>query len=133
MNNKVEVYRNLHKKCWSVRWHGRVIKHVDEIHLENVDLVVQPAGREKVLREKRKNVHAFAKGEVASSIQYLLEGWKLTNDNYLVKEKEVTPYNATQVVYNPYKHNSFVYADSEEPIFHAERIYLTKKGEVYVS
>ena len=133
-NMKVEVYRNLHKNCWSVRWpNGRVLAHVDEIHLENVDLVVRPAGREKVLREKRKNVHAFAKGEVVSSIQYQVEGCKLTKNNYLVKKGEITPYDATQIVYNPYKYNSFVYADLEEPIFHTEKIYLNKKGDVYVN
>ena len=132
---KVEVYRNLHKNCWSVRDNktGRVLTHVDEIHLKNADLIVRPAGREKVLREKRKNVHAFAKGEVAASIQYQVEGWKLTKDNYLVKKEKVSAYDATQIVYNPYKYNSFVYADSEEPIFHAERIYLNNRGEVYVS
>ena len=125
---KVEVYRNLHKNCWSVRDNktGRVLRHVDEIHLLDADLVVRPAGREKVLREKRKNVHAFAKGEVTAWIPRLPEGWHLNKDEY-------EAHDITQIVYNPYLYDSFVYVDSKEPIFRAERIYLTKKGEVYVS
>ena len=124
----VEVYRNLHKNCWSVRNNatGHVLWHVDEVLLEDVDLVVRPAGREKVLREKRKNVHAFAKGEVTAWVPRLPEGWHLNKDEY-------EAYDTTQIIYNPYLYDSFVYVGSEKPIFHAERIYLTKKGEVYVS
>jgi len=59
---KVDVYWNLHKKCYSVRHKGKVIAHLDRVALRDVEWIVQPAGREKVLSEKRKNVHAFARG-----------------------------------------------------------------------
>ena len=112
---KVEVYRNLHKKCWSVRdtKTGRVIKHADEVHLEDVQFVVRPAGRAKVLSEKRKNVHAFAKGIISDCA---------TEERY----------NPSSVIYNPYKYDSFVYSNSEQPIFNAKKAYLNEKGEVYV-
>ena len=63
-NKKVEVYFNLHKKKFSVvpltgSNKGRVSGHYDRIVLTNCSYRVQPAGRAKVLREKRKNVHAF--------------------------------------------------------------------------
>ena len=121
MTDKVEVYRNLHKNCWSVRDNktGRVVQHLDEIHLRDADLVVRPGGREKVLREKRKNVHAFAKGQVTAWLSQLSE--------------EYEAYPTKQIVYNPYLYDSFVYVTSKTPIFHAERLYLTKKGEVYVN
>ena len=53
---KVEVYRNLHQKCWSVRdaKTGLVIDHKDNIHIQDATLVVRPAGRKKVLQEQRK-------------------------------------------------------------------------------
>ena len=47
-------------------------------------------GREKVLREKRKNVHAFVKG-------YLQDAENVDTDR-----------PATQVTYNPYKYETFV-------------------------
>ena len=121
---KVEVYRNLHKNCWSVRDNktGRVLRHVDEIHLLDADLVVRPAGREKVLREKRKNVHAFAKGELL----YTSVGNNIKiHDNYME--------NFKQILYDPYQYESFVYAESEEPIFKADTVHLNNKGEVYVN
>lgn len=65
---KVALYFNLHKKCFSVKalegsTKGRVIDHVDDIVLKNVTFKVSQAGRNRVLREKRKNVHAFVIGE----------------------------------------------------------------------
>ena len=61
----VQVYRNLHRKCWSVRQNGIVKAHCNTIQLIDCKLVVQPAGRAKVLREKKKNVHAYVKGYVS--------------------------------------------------------------------
>ena len=124
MNQKVEVYRNLHKKCWSVRNNatGHVLWHCTEVILKDVDLVVRPGGRAKVRREKRKNVHAFAKGELL----YTSVGNNLKiYDSYME--------NFKQILYDPYQYESFVYAESEEPIFQADTVHLNNKGEVYVN
>ena len=108
---KVEVYRNLHKNCWSIRdtKTGRVIEHTDSVHIKNAKLVVRKSGREKVLREKRKNVHAFVRGTIESCSSWHTE----------------------QIAYNPYKYDSFVLVESKEPIFNAEHVYLNDKGEVW--
>lgn len=91
---KVEVYWNLHKHCWSVRHKGKVIAHVTSIALDDVTWVVQPAGNEKVRREGKKNVHAFARGTVLDSTTYQYE-W--------------TPAKGWQeVTYNPYIDRHFV-------------------------
>jgi hypothetical protein len=65
---RVFVYWNLHRKCWSVRAEqgpdkGRVIAHTDHLTLANVQFRVSEAGRQRVLREGRKNVHAGCVGE----------------------------------------------------------------------
>ena len=67
-SKRVEVYRNLNFGCFSVRalggkHKGLVIDHVIQITLENAEFVVQPAGNRRVRDEKRKNVHAFVRGE----------------------------------------------------------------------
>ena len=49
----VEVYYNLHKNCFSVRHAGRVWFHTNTVTLRNCKFAVQPAGRAKVLEEKR--------------------------------------------------------------------------------
>lgn len=67
---QVRVYRNLHKKCWSVQAKGdkgwRVVLHLRSLVLMDVEFKVSRAGRERVLREKKKNVHAFAVGTLQS-------------------------------------------------------------------
>lgn len=69
---KVDVYWNLHKRCFSVRSrerdsYGRVIAHADEIRLTSATFIVSEAGRQRVLSEKRKNVHAFIRGKWSSA------------------------------------------------------------------
>jgi hypothetical protein len=104
----VEVYRNLHKKCWSVRQRGKVKLHTDYIFLENAELKVSQKGRERVLREQRKNVHAFIKGFVVDP--------KIINGI----EDDYNP-NWVDVTYNPYKYDSFV-TDEEKAIYRADYV-----------
>jgi len=68
----VYVYRNLRhgrkaRPLYSVMQNGRVVRRTHSIMLRNVKFVVREAGRQKVLQEGRKNVHAFAKGFITSS------------------------------------------------------------------
>jgi hypothetical protein len=67
MSQRVEVYWNLHKNCFSYRPIGGRVIHADSIVLKDVTFAVQPAGRERVLREKKKNVHAFVRGTLIAA------------------------------------------------------------------
>jgi hypothetical protein len=63
----VDVYWNLHRDVFSVRSrrredYGKVIAHVDEFTLWDVKFVVNESGRQRVLAERRKNVHALVRG-----------------------------------------------------------------------
>ena len=115
MSEKVEVYYNLHKKCWSVRSckTGRVIKHADSLTMRDCKFVVQPAGRERVRREGKKNVHAFVRGFIEDS----------PPDMY---------YNVKPVHYNPYIFDTFVQTwDGNKPIYEAAKVILTDLREVF--
>ena len=86
ISQRVEVYRNLHKNCYSVRAltgdnKGLVIDHVRSITLKDATFIVQPAGRNKVLREKRKNVHAFVRGYTTD--ESITHGMPVRYDPYL--------------------------------------------------
>lgn len=107
-DRKIEVYRNLHKKCWSVRQDGLVKFHSQQVCLQNCKFAVQPAGRAKVLREKRKNVHAFIRG-------YLWDG-KISED---IANSNIWD----NVSYNPYKSNTFV-DNSNNPVYEAAYVDL---------
>jgi hypothetical protein len=63
-NRLVEVYRNLHQDCWSVRQNGLVKAHTDKITILLPEFVVQPSGRQHVLASGRKGVHAWIKGMI---------------------------------------------------------------------
>ena len=66
-----EVYWNLHKRCFSVRERGRVIRHTDHVTLRNAHFVVQRAGYERTVREKVRSVHAWVRGEVTEASEGL--------------------------------------------------------------
>ena len=109
---KVAVYYNLHKDTFSLQSrnkedYGRVIGHTEHVILKNANYVVRSSGRDKVLQEKKKNVHAFVVGEVVES----LEGARNL-------EKAVT--------YNPYKAKSFYNKETGEPIASSEYAILRK-------
>ena len=99
-SRKVFIYKNLHKDCWSIKQDGLVKAHVTEISLYSCSFRVNRLGRRRVLREKRKNVHAGASGWIDSRETF---DW---NDNH-PKAQEVT--------YNPYTYESSVYKQGESP------------------
>ena len=106
---RVEVYFNLHKYTWSVRQcsTGRVILHTDKVHIRNPEFVVRKAGRERVLREGKKNVHAFVRGEITYFDDF--------DPDYL---------GYSLVSYNPYKHDTFVDVCDVTPVRTAKRAIL---------
>ena len=104
---RVEVYKNIRTGKYSARSirTGKVVAREDSFHLKNVTFAVQPAGREKVRREKKKNVHAFVRGELD-----VLDPADFT----------------TPVYYNPYQVDNFMVGEKE--IFSAPAAILNKEG-----
>ena len=88
----IRVYYNLRKKIFSVQekvagsW--KVVEHTHNLAIRNVTFKVSEAGRQRVLREKRKNVHAFVLGDRCENVP-----------------KSVA---RIEVSYNPYKGPNFV-------------------------
>lgn len=126
---QVDVYRNLHKNCFSIRQGGIVKCHAKEIPLILVEFRVGKKGRERVISEKRKNVHAFVRGNVSA----------FADD--IVSFLERSPY-VGHSRYNPYENEQFVLVRDEpfgktyEPIKLAAQAFCyfssTGKAEVAV-
>lgn len=115
---KVFAYRNLHRDCWSVKalegsLKGRVIYHAKEIALWDCKFKVSEAGRQRVLREKAKNVHA---GVVGYMYDDMLAPALACGD---------------RVTYNPYKYKSFVLADSGQEAIAADYVGLKSDKSVW--
>ena len=121
LGEKVDVYKNLHNGLWSIldRKTRCVVGHVRHACMDDAKFIVQPAGRRRVLKENRKNVHAFVRGE--------LKGY---GDTGLL----ICHHADTQefITYNPYKFDTFYTKNDEKPIHKARWTHLTDKG-VYVN
>lgn len=110
---KVFVYFNLHKKCWSVKAlegdrKGLVIAHTQALALEHCQFKVSEAGRQRVLAERRKNIHAGVVG-------YVTEGFE--------------PGLCTNPIsYNPYKAGHFYNKLTDEPVFHASMVTMNGRS-----
>jgi len=105
----VEVYFNLHKKCFSVRDRKtrRVVAHTDSISLKNASFHVSEKGRDRVRAEKRKNVHAFVRG------LYKELDWSTNSQWFKVK-------------YNPYEYDRFYSEDLNNYVDEAYCVSLNK-------
>ena len=104
--DRVEIQWNLHKHCYSIKAcdgpkKGRVVQYVWSFNLSDAKFVVRPAGREKVRKEGRKNVHAFVRG-------------------YWNKELEYS--SKIPVTYNPYKNDTFVSRLDASPITFSKKV-----------
>jgi len=117
---KVFVYYNLRKKCFSVKAlegadKGRVVKHASSVILTNVTFKVSEAGRQRVLRDKQKNVHAGAQGTLCSTdIPF---AWVTAR-----------PRSAT---YNPYDNKTFIDVETKQPVLSSDMVELTNRKVFY--
>jgi len=96
----VDCYWNLHRRLYSVRARsgpdrGRVVAHADAVRLREVTFVVSEAGRQRVIREGSKNVHAFMRGSWTAAVGDGL---------------------ADRISYDPYAEPSFVRTADGEPV-----------------
>ena len=112
MKARYYVYRNLHTGTFSLRYKDRVIDHPTEIILKDVHYSVSQSGRQKVRKEKRKNVHATVNGFISDPpLHYYMVG---------------------EITYNPYTHEFFEFkgnpiAASDWVLCKNNKIYLIKE------
>ena len=120
LGKKVMVYYNLHKHTFSVTYQNKVILYADYVKLSDVEFRVREGGKLRVRDEQRKNVHAFLIGTLLDYCEYPCD-------------KMIDSPSDMIVTYNPYKHDSFVVKDTEEPIYSAEEVDLiNKKNKLFV-
>lgn len=85
---------------------GLVIGHDNKLMLKDAEFKVSESGRQRVIKTKRKNVHAGVVGY-------------LTHET--PKELGIT------ITYNPYKHSSFVNKNTEESVHKATLVSFIDK------
>ncbi len=98
---KVRVYRNLHKKCVSVKQGSLVRCHATNVVLKDCKFIVSEVGQKRVREEGKKNVHAFIEGYVvpaSKSLELLDFGWETVYYN----PYETDHWQLAQVPYDEY-------------------------------
>ncbi len=123
---RFRIYRNLHRNNFSIQSYlqerkgYRVTDRVSSAILNNCKFRIYESGRQKVINERRKNVHAYIEPE-----------------SYKAINEEVDVSNFREIYYNPYKFDSFVYKDNllkvdsvETILAYNNRLYDVSNGLV---
>lgn len=103
MSIMAEVYFNIRRKVFSVVEEGRVVQHLTRVHMRGCRFRVGDAGRRRVIKQTKKNVHAKVYGELVEA--FSCEGGRAAT-------------------YNPYRDLTFVHRDDGSPVFQADRVLL---------
>ena len=121
MNNSKEylIYFNLHNHLWSIK---------------DVRPVVSEQGRQRVIEEKRKNVHAYLRGKIVSlgnfqSYKGRRKPREETCRNFALDWLEET----RMITYNPYQRGDFYYKDNSKTFESADRVYLLPERRVFTA
>jgi hypothetical protein len=143
--DRVKVYYNLQKDCLSVidAETGLLYCHAHRVELHNAKFRVQLAGRNRVIKEKRKNVHAYIVGDCHDIGELPKERYHLVRgkvESYDICQcegtmwcEECVPESAEQfrhATYNPYKYDTFVDDVSGESLFRSERVVVRDRTAV---
>jgi hypothetical protein len=145
--DRVKVYYNLNLDCLSVidAETGLLYCHAHRVELHDAKFRVQKAGRQRVLREKRKNVHAYIVGKchdigAVSKERHYLRNGKVEKYNicdcddgdfdYCEKCVPESGHEFKGAYYNPYKYKTFVEDISKKPLFKSERVIIRDKTAI---
>jgi len=106
---QIRIYYNFHKKLFSVQekvngsW--KVVEYTNEIFIRNATFKVSESGRQRVLKQKRKNVHAFILGERFPFIP----------KSFVYRD---------EISYNPYKGPNFMVLSENKPLDRAKYVAI---------
>ena len=128
---KVRIYRNLKNDLLSIQDYktSRILGHCSSAYLVDTTFVVRPGGRRLVLKERQKNVHAFAVGTLD-----WVEGFSPYLGRILSRVKEGGSADiaaGTRVRYNPYQMETFC-RENGDPVLSAKSCYLSAKDGIYI-
>lgn len=106
-NKPIKIYRNLRKKgrWYSIMQNNKIVAHSTAICIRDAEFIIQKSGKNKAMKTKIRNVHAYIKG------MYEINGMGTT------AKKNDLPIN---IIYNPFDKNNFHY-------IHCNKIFEIKK------
>lgn len=127
-NMLVDVYLNLNRPGQlSVRAaegvsKGRVVGYTPAIELADCAFRVSEAGRQRVIREQCKNVHATVRGRIVQFCAPDAVPSAMTD-----QARQLLASGGLDVTYEPYRHPSFFERTSLAPVFASPRVIVVGK------
>lgn len=129
------TYFNLRTAEFSVRHKGKVRTHADKLLVlpgdgrETVLFKVSEPGRQRVLREKRKNVHSFVVGDAWSEDGHgfsckTIPARSIKDTEEVIEDLDERYGDPVAVSYNPYKGGTFYRRHPWTPVHEAEAVIL---------
>jgi len=117
-NLPVRVFMNLKYGCYSIMQKGVIRASAKQVRLEHVTFRVREAGRLRMLREQRRNVHAFAVGRLLDYV-------------HPSEARELESMSGRGVYYNPHEAGAFLDCDTRTPVPSAGLVQFNEHGVVY--
>ena len=114
----VRVFRNWKYHCWSIMQDGVLHASARQVRLADVEFRVRESGRQRMLRERRKNVHAYAVGRLVD--------WVHPDDGRQLESLE-----GRGVIYDAYRFPTFVDTDTHAPVTTSAAVRLDEGGVTY--
>jgi hypothetical protein len=114
----VRVFKNLKHGCYSIMQRGVVKASARVVRLADVEFRVGEKGRQRMIRERRKNVHAFAVGHLVDYVH--------PSDS-----RDIAPPQGRGAFYDPYRFESFVDSETEAPVTAVRVAHFDEDGVVY--
>lgn len=127
-----DIYRNLHRNKLTIKeTGGKVIGYADALVAVDAVFNVSEAGRQRTLASGHKNVHAVIR---CHSLSDLVNYTPKEGSNRRPYENPYPPTlrpDSERVTYDPRKYSSFVWADTEHPIYRAPVVIVEANGAMY--
>lgn len=114
----VRVFKNLKHGCYSIMQRGVVRASARVVRLSDVEFRVGEKGRQRMIRERRRNVHAFAVGRLVDYVH--------PDDS-----RDIAPLEGRGAFYDPYRFGSFVDAETQAPVTSVSVAHFDEDGVVY--
>lgn len=123
---RVSVHHDENKDTLVIMKNGELMTSIaTEVLLVDVEFKVNQEGRERMLKECKKNVHAYVEGKL---LAYTL----LRGDTAIMEDEFRAENNAIRVTYQPYNQSTFIVADTKHPILAASTALIARR-RIWVS
>ena len=114
----VRVIHNWKHDCYSIMQNGRLKASARQVRLSDVEFRVRESGRERMLRNQRRNIHAYAIGRLLDFVH--------PDD-----DRELGGMSGRSVYYNPYQFAFFADKETQAPVNSALVVQFDERGVVY--